>query len=55
MWTLPELGAAEHVPWLSILDAESVAAQRQVELRVVRDDQAAHEGSSNPGASADED
>ena len=52
--TLPELGAAEHVTWLPIL-AESVAAQHQDELKVVRGDHAAHEGASNPGASADED
>ena len=38
-----------------ILDAKSVAAQHQVELQVVHDDQAAYEGSSNPGVSADED
>ena len=51
--TRPELGAAEHVPWLPILDAESFAAQG--ELQEVLDEQAAQEGSSNFGASADED
>ena len=53
--TLPELGAAGHVPRLPILDAEPVAAQHQVELMVVHSDHAAHAGSGNLGASADED
>ena len=53
--TLPELGATEHALWTPILDAESVAAQHQVERKVVRGNQAANEGSGNPGATADED
>ena len=42
--TRPEVGAAEQVPWLPILDAESVAAQHQNEPQKVHGHWAAHEG-----------